>query len=285
MLGKGKRADALRRHLGRLALREEAGAGGKLWYRIESKSSEEAEIYLYDEISVWGVSAEGFVRDLKALDVSTIRLRINSPGGDAFDGNAMYNALRDHPAKIIVHIDGLAASMASEIAMAGDEVHMAENAFFMIHNPWVVLMGDSRDLRKAADLLDKIGKNMVTAYERKTGKSRAMIQEWLDEETWFDAQEAKTAGFVDVVESEGDVGALWDPEVYGFVNAPAALKRQLPAGEMTEREFEGFLRDAGFSKTQAAAITGRGFRSLRRGDPEASAVEELLANNIRIWKE
>lgn len=284
ILTRANSEDSARRLLGRIALREEAGQSGRAWYRIEQKDNDEAEVYLYDEISLWGVSSNRFVQDLKGLDVETIHLRVNSPGGDVFDGAAIYNAIKDHPARVVTHIDGLAASMASDIAIAGDEVRMAENAFFMIHNPWCLAMGDARDMRKIADLLDKIRENMVNHYTEKSGATKKQIREWCDEETWFTAQEAVEAGFADVVEEAIDVGASVNPEIYGFVNAPAALKREKPADDMTEREFEGFLRDAGFSKTQAAAIVSGGFRALRRGDPDLDAVAEKIRASIKLLK-
>ena len=112
------------------------------------------------------------------------------------DGNAMFNALQRHPAKVITHIDGLAASMASVIAMAGDEVHMADNALLMIHNPWTFSMGDADELRADADLLDKMSASILSSY----GRSQYEVDELknlMDEETWFTAQEAFDAGFVD----------------------------------------------------------------------------------------
>lgn len=265
-------------------MREEAGTGERLWYRMESKGEDEAEVYIYDEISLWGVTSDRFVRDMKSLVASTIHLRINSPGGNVFDGMTIFNALREHPARVISHIDGLAASMASLVALAGDEVRMAENAFFMVHNPYVFMAGDARELRKSADLLDKVGEAMAKIYAAKTAKSRAVVQAWMDEESWFSAKEAKAAGFVDEVDGESDEQARFDPNLYGFANAPAALGGNRNVEGMTEREFEGFLRDAGFSKSQAVAITRGGYPAIGRGDPGLGAVEELLRKNIMEMK-
>ena len=102
-------------------------------YRIEAKADAEATVYIYDEVSWWGVSAQQFAKDLAAIKAETIHLRLNSPGGAVFDGMAIYNALKAHQAKVVVHIDGLAASIASVIAMAGAEVRMAENAFLLVY--------------------------------------------------------------------------------------------------------------------------------------------------------
>ena len=171
-----------------------------------------AEISIYDAIGSLDVTAKAFVDELKEINADTINLRINSPGGSVIDGNAMFNALQRHPAKVITHIDGLAASMASVIAMAGDEVHMADNALLMIHNPWTFSMGDADELRADADLLDKMSASILSSY----GRSQYEVDELknlMDEETWFTAQEAFDAGFVDHISTglraaAGDITAM-----------------------------------------------------------------------------
>jgi len=155
-----------------------------------------AEISIYDAIGSFDVNAKQFVDELKEINADTINLRINSPGGSVIDGNAMFNALQRHPAKVITHIDGLAASMASVIAMAGDEVHMADNALLMIHNPWTFSMGDADELRADADLLDKMSASILSSYGRSQYEAEE-LKNLMDEETWFTAQEAFDAGFVD----------------------------------------------------------------------------------------
>ncbi|OYQ31449.1 hypothetical protein CHU95_20065 [Niveispirillum lacus] len=175
------------------------------WYRIgglvtpaEGESS--VEITIYDEIGFWGINASSFIRDLRSIGaVDRIDLRINSPGGDVFDGAAIYNLLLAHPARVVVHIDGLAASMASVVAMAGDEINIGSNAFLMIHNPWSVSVGDADEMRSMADLLDQIGQTIVTAYERKTGMSRDELKAMMDAETWMAGDEAVAKGFADNV--------------------------------------------------------------------------------------
>jgi len=171
-----------------------------------------AEISIYDAIGSFDVNAKQFVDELKDINAEVINLRINSPGGSVIDGNAMFNALQRHPAKVITHIDGLAASMASVIAMAGDEVHMADNALLMIHNPWTFSMGDADELRADADLLDKMSASILSSY----GRSQYEVDELknlMDEETWFTAQEAFDAGFVDHISTglraaAGDITAM-----------------------------------------------------------------------------
>jgi len=183
------------------------------WYNMTAAEGEtSAEISIYDAIGSFDVNAKQFVDELKDINADTINLRINSPGGSVIDGNAMFNALQRHPAKVITHIDGLAASMASVIAMAGDEVHMADNALLMIHNPWTFSMGDADELRADADLLDKMSASILSSY----GRSQYEVDELknlMDEETWFTAQEAFDAGFVDHISTglraaAGDITAM-----------------------------------------------------------------------------
>lgn len=170
----------------------------KTWYNITTSAEGDtsAEVSIYDAIGGYEINAKQFVDELKDINAETIHLRINSPGGSVIDGNAMFNALQRHPAKVITHIDGLAASMASVIAMAGDEVHMADNALLMIHNPWTMSIGDADELRADADLLDKMSASILSAYGRSQYEAEE-IKNLMDEETWFTAQEAFDAGFVD----------------------------------------------------------------------------------------
>lgn len=173
----------------------------KKWYNITpvAEGSTEAEVSIYDAIGGYEINAKEFVNELKEIKAETLHLRINSPGGSVIDGNAIYNALQRHPAKVITHIDGIAASMASVIAMAGDEVHMADNALIMIHNPWTVSMGDADELRADADLLDKMSASILNAYSRSQYEPEE-LKERMDAETWFTAQEAFDAGFVDHID-------------------------------------------------------------------------------------
>ncbi|MCL5502240.1 Clp protease ClpP, partial [Escherichia coli] len=171
----------------------------KGWYNIKAASDgASATIQIYEEIGGWGITAQQFSEDLKALgDISHINLNIHSPGGDVFDGIAIYNLLNKHPAKITVHIDGLAASMASVIAMAGDRIVMPENALMMIHKPWGISGGNANDMRDYAELLDKVENVLIPAYARKTGKSAEVLASLLEEETWMDGRECVAQGFAD----------------------------------------------------------------------------------------
>jgi len=177
------------------------------WYAMEQKSDAEgnstsdAEIYIYDEIGGWGVTANDFIASLESLnEVETINLRVNSPGGSIIEGNVIFNALKRHAASVTVYIDGLAASMASVIAMAGDQIIMADNALLMIHNPWTVSIGDSEQLRKDADLMDKMKSAIVNAYGRSNYDADELTA-LMDDTTWLTADEALEAGFIDRIET------------------------------------------------------------------------------------
>nr|WP_240765250.1 ClpP-like prohead protease/major capsid protein fusion protein [Escherichia coli] len=170
------------------------------WFRMQAGGQGDANIYIYDEIGFWGITAKQFVCDLNDLgDITHINLHINSPGGDVFEGIAIFNALKNHGAAITVYVDGVAASMASMIAMAGDTVIMPENAFMMIHKPWGISGGDAEDMRSYADLLDKVESVLLPAYAQKTGKTTDEIAAMLADETWMSGAECLAHGFADQV--------------------------------------------------------------------------------------
>lgn len=158
-----------------------------------------AEILLYDEIGFWGVTAKEFVLALASAGEGPLTLRINSPGGDVFDGLAIYNALRSRKAPVNVVVDGLAASAASFIAMAGSSVSMAEASMMMIHNAWGVVMGDRHDMAEMSAVMEKIDGQLASIYAGKSGKAAADIGAMMDAETWLTSTEAKEAGFCDTV--------------------------------------------------------------------------------------
>ena len=174
------------------------------WYNMSAKGKT-AEIMIHGQIgqSFWddnAVGAKEFITDLKALgDITRLTVNINSPGGSVFEGNSIYNALQAHKAHITVNIDGVAASIASVIAMAGDTVVMPENAMMMIHNPMGSVFGNSEDMAKQIVLLDKVKEGLVSSYVQKTGSISDVISELMNEETWFTATEALAQGFADEV--------------------------------------------------------------------------------------
>jgi ATP-dependent Clp protease, protease subunit len=162
----------------------------KRWYDFRAQARG-AEIVIYDEIGAFGIPAKGFLDELKALGpVAELTVRINSPGGSVFDGVAIYNALKRHDATVTVWIDGIAASIASMIAMAGDEVVMPENAMLVLHDPSGLVAGTASDMRAMADALDRMESGMVAAYRDKSGRDDSEIEALMQAETWLSAQEA-----------------------------------------------------------------------------------------------
>jgi ATP-dependent Clp protease protease subunit len=200
-------------------------------YRVVARGADRAEIYLYGVIGAdWfgeGITAKKFADDLKSLgNVKTIDLRINSEGGSVFDGKAMYSLLVEHKAKIVTHIDGLAASAASFIAMAGDEIEIAEGGFVMIHNAWTMAVGDSHEMRRTADLLDTVNSTILDVYVARTKGDKGALAKMMDDETWLTADEAVKQGFATKM-----VGNL---KVAASVSNPSRFKK-LPTALLPKR--------------------------------------------------
>jgi ATP-dependent Clp endopeptidase proteolytic subunit ClpP len=211
------------------------------WYEIKAESGSVADIWIYEEIggNIFGegLTAKQFVEDLAALQVDHIALHINSPGGSVFDGQAIYNAIQRHPASVTSHVEGLAASIASVVALAGDTVEMAANALFMIHDPYGMAMGTSADMRQMAEVLDKVKHTIAGVYERKSGMDSGAILEAMEAETWYTAAEAQNAGFVDEVAAPVKAAALsrFDFKSLGYRHVPHALAhRDDTAGQALE---------------------------------------------------
>jgi ATP-dependent Clp endopeptidase proteolytic subunit ClpP len=247
------------------------------WYKIVNKS-DKAEIWIYEEIGqdFWtggGVTAKNFQKELSAITAKQIDLHINSPGGAVFDGVAIYNLIKQHPANVTTYIDGIAASIASVIALAGDKVVMAENALYMMHNPSGMVMGTASDMRSLADVLDKIRGTMTGVYAAKSGRADDEISALLDAETWMTAAEAKEFGFVDEIADEMDLAACakFVPIMAkaGFKHIPKQIEavRTAPSAKDAEKG----LRDVGFSRKQRRAILAEGFKGYQRDvDPPAA---------------
>jgi ATP-dependent Clp protease protease subunit len=243
----------------------------KKWFEIKNKA-DKAEIWIYEQIGedFWtgeGTTAKGFQKELAGIKASQIDLHINSPGGEVFDGITIYNLLKQHPATVTTYIDGLAASIASVIALAGDRVIMAANALYMIHNPWGFAAGDAPALRKLADTLDKVAGSMITTYMDKSKKNEDEIKSMLDAETWMTADEALEMGFIDQIDEEMEMAACAK-----FVPVMAKAKfKHIPenlsgdkAPPSNERDLENILRDAGYTRKDAKAIIADGFKSVLR---------------------
>ena len=195
--------------------------GKKGWYEVRNAVNGAAEISIHDEIGGWGVTAKDFIDEVRALGtVAGLNVHINSPGGSVFEGLAIYNFLKRLD-NVTVYVDGLAASIASVIAMAG-RVVMPENAMLMIHDPSLLAMGTAAELRAAADALDKVKASLVTVYTAKSGKEAGEIEAVMSAETWLTAAEAVEMGFADELVAPVKMAASFD--VSRFENAPDAVK-------------------------------------------------------------
>jgi len=233
------------------------------WYRIANKTDDVAEIYIYDEIGYWGVTAKDFVDELREVTASRIELHINSPGGDVFDGIAIYNALQQHAAQVRTTVDALAASAASFIAMAGDEIVMTRNATMMIHEPFGLAVGDAADMRDMADRLDKMGDNIAGIYADRAGGS---VEDWraaMVAETWYDADEAVEAGLADEVtgkpadDDAQEAANSWDLSVFTYQGRQDAPRPAFPSAHRP---------------AAAAARRGRGAPAADPSAPQPPAV-------------
>jgi len=214
------------------------------------------ELLIYDEIGYWGITAKQFRQDLGAVAGDEVTVRINSPGGDVFEGVAIYNTIKADNRPVSIVIDGLAASAASFIAMAGDDIEIADNAFMMIHRAWGFVIGNAMDLRETADFLEKIDDQIAEMYAKRGNEDAAAFLAMMDAETWLNAKESKALDLVDTITDEAEAQALFDLSHFNAV--PAAMKRRV----------EHDLRDVGYSQSAAARAVAKGFSALEREVPE-----------------
>lgn len=191
-----------------------------------------AEILVYDEIGPWGITAKDFVLALSRIPEGPLNVRINSPGGDVFDGMAIYNALLARKGPVIVTVDGLAASAASLIAMAGATVRMAEASMLMIHNCWGICIGNRNDMMDAATVQEKIDGQMAQIYSARSGMTKEAAAAVMDAETWYTSTEAKSVGFCNTI-LPGAVapGGAARAMAYGGARARAAVMPYDPDGD------------------------------------------------------
>jgi len=186
----------------------------KEWYKIKNKSSEVSDIYLFNDIGTFGITAQSFIDEIKEYEDRELNIHINSLGGEVFEGMAIYSIIQRRTSKTTVYIEGIAASIASVIALAADEVIMSENSLLMIHNAWGGTQGEAKDMRKQAEILEKITNEIAEVYVKKTKIPYNEIVEMMDEETWLTAQEAVALGFVDSISEPIKVAAKYDVSKY-----------------------------------------------------------------------
>ncbi len=186
------------------------------WYRIvvnaaKDDEPETADVYIYDEISAWGVTASNFAKDLAQISAKDITVRMNTPGGDVYDGIAIHSVLKNHPANVTVKVEGLAASIGSVIAMAGDKIIMSKYATMMIHDAMGAVFGNAEDHTTASEVLNKISTTLAQIYADRAGGD---VEEWramMLAETWFDSKEAVEFGLADAIDDKmTKVENSWD---------------------------------------------------------------------------
>jgi ATP-dependent Clp protease protease subunit len=207
------------------------GAG----FSVKAKANKSAEVLIYEDVGAgWfgGVTAKEFAAELKALgDVTSIDVRINSYGGDVFEGLAIYNQLVRHKATVTTHVDGIAASIASVIAMAGKEIRIAESGWMMIHDAWGMAVGNAAQMREMADRLQATSHTLMQIYAARTGVDEATLKQWMVEEKWFDASTAIESKFADSMAENLRMAARAVPEQFAFRHAPDAIRRAAVARE------------------------------------------------------
>jgi ATP-dependent Clp protease protease subunit len=202
------------------------------WRVVNAKESEsgESEIWFYGYISEFSwfdddITPGLFRKDLNKLGGKPVTIRINSGGGEVFAASAIRAMIMDYKGKVTTRIEGLAASAASYVAMAGDVVKMQDSAFFMIHDPWTVAMGGVEEFKRAMELLKTVKNGIVETYQTKTQADVATLSRWMSNETWFTAQEALQNGFIDEVISAPSKEALAEAPMFAIANAVRGFER------------------------------------------------------------
>jgi ATP-dependent protease ClpP protease subunit/DNA-directed RNA polymerase subunit RPC12/RpoP len=197
---------------------------GKSPYNINALSDSETEVVIFDILGFPFNDVNQLVRDVSAIKTDKILVRLNSPGGDIIDSFALYQSLKNHPAKVTVRIEALAASAASVIALAGDEVQAYPSSLMMIHNSWVCCCGNRYDLQDTADILEKIDTNIQDIYTGRTKIGKREMSDMMKNETWLNAKEMKEKGFIDSIIDGKPAKAAFDLSI--FANLPNSFKNE-----------------------------------------------------------
>jgi ATP-dependent protease ClpP protease subunit len=225
---------------------------------IRAAVDDVADVYLYAGIGgFYGVTAEQFVAGVRAVNGAPLRVHINSPGGDAFDGLAMYNVLRSYPAPVETIVEGLAASAASVVAMAGNPARMARASFLMVHEPWGAVMGTADDFVDMAAVLERMSGVLADVYADKTGASRKRVREWMHAETWFTPDEAETAKLIDGIfdpPTDNAVAAAHRFDLSAYRNTPASLR--VASGPPAEDRDAALAAQRAWIRERQAALSG-----------------------------
>jgi ATP-dependent Clp protease, protease subunit len=216
------------------------------------------------------VQAGAVVTAIQEYAGRTIRVYINSPGGVVYEGLSIYNALKRHPARKEVYIDGVCASAATIVAMAGDRIAAADNAMLMVHAVWNQVGGNAEDLRREAGVLDTLTETLVNLYVERTRRSREEVARWVADETWFTAAEAKAVGLIDEITSARTAVAVWDYAAFGLPNPGCAGR---PA------TLDGLRQEVAELRSQVTRLTAGG------GSPTAAALRETFSEWLEDFKD
>lgn len=235
-----------------------------MWYKIQNKTSGVLDISIHGEIG-YEADASEFIKELRAHDeLSVVNLSIHSPGGSVSDGLAIYNALLSHPAKVYAHVEGIAASAASFILMAGDVITMPEDSFLMIHNAWSVAVGDADDMRKQADIIEKHQDMIVNIYAKRTGLAEKALKDMMADETWMNASEALELNFIDTISEKIGIAARIKEFKDKFKSLPVDINSEIDIEKIKSlKDFEAALRDLGATRKQATALASRANRGFQ----------------------
>tara|TARA_R110002051_G_scaffold91223_1_gene160380 strand:+ start:599 stop:1633 length:1035 start_codon:yes stop_codon:yes gene_type:complete len=250
------------------------------WYNIQNKADNSADVYIFNEIGTYGITAQDFISDIKDLKDTPINLHVNSIGGDVFDGMAIYNVIKRREARTTVYIEGIAASIATIIALGADEVIMAENSLFMIHNAWGGAMGEAKDMRKTADTLEKISSELTDIYMKKTGLSYEALAEMMDEETWLNAQEAFDYGFIDTISDSIKVAAKYD--VSKFKNITQEEIQNKLSININNKKMTNELKEWFSNKVEEIVSTVKGEVKVSEDAAEQTTITVNLGDNEEI---
>lgn len=258
------------------------------WYQIKAMANGKSKINIHDEIGTFGVSAKDFINDVNALDADEVVVSIHSPGGSLFDGLAMYNALKASGKTIETRVEGIAASAASIVFLAGSSRVMPKDTFLMIHNPWSGAMGDAEEMRSVADSLEQFQQAIINIYARETNLPEDEVRTMMAAETWLDSKDAVDMGFATSVEDAVKVAALSKDFAKHFEVVPKALAHDSENHSLPEintlREFENVLRDAGgFSRLDAKDLVSSFKRIIARDAVDDESTTEAI-NMLSTFK-
>ena len=251
-------------------------------HNINALSGETTEIFIFDVLGFPFNDINEIVKDIHGIKSEEIRLMLSSPGGDVIDCFALYQALKNHKAKVTIRIEALAASAAGIVAMAGDIVEAYSTSLFMMHNAWAFTAGNQYELIALSNVLKKIDSSMVDIYHAKSNLGKREIIAMMKEETWFNAKEANGNGLVDkIIETGKPVNANFDLSV--FANCPDEFKAKPKIEEPNIRNIEALLRDVGgLSKDKAKAVLARGWKAI--GGKDIAGIKEIAGQTLNKFQ-